>query len=518
MNKIELKRYLGLLEYELALQEAEDDLIRFAEVTMPLEKRMDDTSKTKYDAAEHHRFMAGLMEDVDKGKSRKVIINTAPRHGKSEICTRRFAAWYTGRHPERDIIIATYNAKFAEEFGAEVREIIRSQRFRQIFPNYAIGKFAVDHMTNKDGGNLYFLGRRSAITGRGGDLIIVDDPTKDDKEAQSPEFREDLWQWFTQTLLTRRHSDQSALVVTQTRWNEDDIPGRLTDESNPVYSAKLREGFEVFNIAAIAGDDDPMGRKPGDPLWPSRFGLKYLEEMREANPRAFSALYLSDPVPDSGVFYQKEGIFEYEAAELPDNLQIYVASDHAVSTKNINDRTCILPYGVCERGDAYLFPDIVWERIGSDRAVEMMIDIIKRHSPIFWYAEKGQINKSIGPFLEKRMKEEGVYCPMITDARTIDKVQYAHSARARCAQGKIRFPRWAPWWQNAKTEMLKFPNARFDDFVDTLSIIGMKMNQNPGPGANLVKQQSKEGTFGALKEQFARQDRDTRTRSSRSGW
>lgn len=511
--KKEAERYLQLLEYELALQEAEDNLIRFAEITMPIETAMDDTSRSKYDAAPHHCFMAGLMEEIEAGTLLKAILNLPPRHGKSEICTKRFAAWYSGKHPDRDIIIATYNSKFAEDFGVEVREIIKSQRFRQTFPDYELKLQAADHLSTTDGGNLYFLGRRSSTTGRGADLILVDDPTKDDKEVKSGEFREDCWQWFTQTLLTRRHNDKAAVVVTQTRWHEDDIVGRLTDENNPVYSAKLRKGFEVFNLAAIAGEDDPLGRKIGEPLWANKFGLEYLDEMREANPQAFAALYMSDPVPDSGVFYQKDGIFEYEAHELPDNLTIYVASDHAVSTKNINDKTCIIPYGVCERGDAYIFPDVIWGRIASDQAVEDMIDIIRRHKPTFWYGEKGQIAKSIGPFLDKRMIEEGVYVPMILDMRTQDKLQYAHSARARCAQGRIRFPKWAPWWPSAKTEMLKFPNARYDDFVDTVSIIGMKMNQSHGAGANLVKTAPTKGTFAELKAQFKRQD----TRANKSG-
>ena len=514
----ELKRYLSLLEYELALVEAEDSLIRFAQVTMPVEKYMDDPSKTKYDAAPHHIFMAGLMENMESGKTLKTIINTAPRHGKSEICTRRFAAWYSGRHPDRDIIIATYGADFAKDFGVEVREIIRSQRFRQIFPNYRLDKVASDHITNTAGGNLYFLGRRSPVTGRGGDLIIVDDPTKDDKEAGSAEFREDCWQWFTQTLLTRRHTDRSAIVVTQTRWNEDDIVGRLTDQSNPAYSKRLHEGFEVFNLAAIATENDPMGRKSGEPLWPQRFGIKYLEEMQEANPQAFAALYMSDPVPDSGVFYQKDALFEYDAGELPDRLTMYCASDHAVATKNINDRTCLIPYGVCEKGDAWIMPDVIWDRIQSYTAVEEVIDMIKRHKPVFWYAEKGQIAKSIGPFIEKRMTEEGVYAPFVLHPNVTDKVQFAHSARARCAQGRIRFPRWAPWWQRAKTEMLKFPNARFDDFVDVISIIGMRMNQHNGPGANLVKKAPERGTFAELKAQFKRQDQREAAARSRAGW
>jgi predicted phage terminase large subunit-like protein len=518
VNKAQIQRYLALLQYELALVDAEASLISFAQVTMPMERHMDDPSKTKYDAAHHHHFMAELMEKMERGQSKKTIINTAPRHGKSEICTRRFAAWYSGRHPERDIIVATYGSEFAKDFGVEIRDIIKSQRFRQIFPDYQLDKVASDHITNTAGGNLYFLGRRSPVTGRGGDLILVDDPTKDDKEAGSADFREDCWQWFTQTLLTRRHTDQAAVNLTQTRWHEDDLVGRLTDPSNPVYSKLLNKGFQVFNIAAIAGDDDPMGRKPGEVLWPQRFGREYLEEMQEGNPKAFAALYLSNPVPDSGVFYQKENLFEYDSAELPNRLTMYCASDHAVSTKAINDRTCILPYGVCEKGDAWIMPDVVWDRIESHAAVERIIEMIIRHKPMFWYSEKGQIARSIGPFIEKRMQEEGVYVPFVLHPNVVDKTQFAHSARARCAQGRIRFPRWAPWWQRAKTEMLKFPNGRFDDFVDTISTIGMRMNQHNGPGANLVKTKPEKGTFAELKEQFRRQDNIQDAKKARAGW
>ena len=158
------------------------------------------------------------------------------------------------------------------------------------------------------------------------------------------------------------------------------------------------------------------------------------------------------------------------------------------------------------------------DRLPSDVAVERVIDMIRRHKPVFWYAEKGQIAKSIGPFIDKRMAEEGVYVPFILEMRTQDKVQYAHSARARCAQGRIRFPKWAPWWPKAKAEMLKFPNARFDDFVDTVSIIGMKMNQYYGPGVHVVEKKAERGTFAHLKEQFQRQEQRVRQERSRAGW
>ena len=514
----DLKKYLALLEYELALQEAEDDLIRFSEVTMPIEKHMGDPAKTKYKAADHHRFMASLAHRAEAGDLLKGLLRTAPRHGKTELMTLRFAAWLSGRHPDKDIIVASYNSKFAEDLGGQVKEILKSQRFRQIFPEYRLDKEAVDHISNTQGGNLYFIGRDSTVTGRGGDFLLLDDPIKNDSDARSGDFREKLWQWFTQTFLTRRHTDKSVVIVTGTQWHEDDLFGRLTDPSNPSYSAKLAAGFEDIQLPVFAQDNDPLGRRPGEVLWPQRFSKSYLEEMQEANANAFSALYLCNPVPSKGAFYQLDGIFEYDSHELPERLTMYVASDFAVATKNLNDRTCILPYGVDDRGDAWIMPKITWERIPSDQAVERAIDTIKSYKPTFWYCEKGQLIRSIGPFITKRMEEEGVYCPFITDQRTQDKVAYAHTARNRAAQGRIRFPRFAPWWPDAKTEMLRFPNARFDDFVDTLSIIGMKLNQYTGPGANLVKKQSAIGTWGHMKEQFNRADREAQAGRAKAGW
>ena len=517
-KKQDLKRYLALLEYELALQEAHDSLIRFAQVTMPIDRFMDDPSKSKYQVAPHHKLMGELMEDVEAGEGKRIVINVPPRHGKSQLCTRAFAAWYSGRHPDRDVIVATYGEGFARDFGVDVREIIKSRRFRQIFPNYQLDKVASDHLTNKNGGNLYFLGRRSQVTGRGADLILVDDPTKDDKEAGSAEFREDLWQWFTQTLLTRTHTDKSSVVLTQTRWHEDDLPGRLTDPANPVYDEETAADYQVFNLRAVAEDDDPMGRKPGEALWPERFGIVHLNKMRRMNPTSFAALFQSDPTPDDGVFFQKEGIYEYDSTELPDRLTVYCASDHAVSTKNHNDRTCIVPYGVDDRGDAWVLPDVIWDRIEANQAVEEMVSLIKRRNPVFWYSEKGQITRSIGPFLEARMKEESIYVPLVLHPIHTDKRQFAQSGRALCAQGRIRFPKWAPWWQRAKAELLKFPNARFDDFVDVVSIIGMRMNQHHGPGANLVKKKPERGTFADLKAQFRRQDNKDAWKRARAGW
>jgi predicted phage terminase large subunit-like protein len=516
----EIQHYERLLQYEAALLDAQDDLISFSEVVMPARGKANDITKSAYIAAKHHRFMADMMMRVEAGETLKTILSTPPRHGKSQLCTINFAAWFSARNPEKDIIVATYNETFAVDFGKKIKELVQSPRFRQVFPDYELradGK-ASDHMITSEGGNLYFLGRRSATTGRGGDLIIVDDPTKDDKEARSEVFKEDLWEWFTQTLLTRRHHDKAAVCVTQTRWIEDDIIGRITDRTNPSYSPKFAEGFEHINLAAIAEEDDPIGRRPGQALWPERFGKKYLEEMREANAVSYAALYQGNPTPEDGVYFQKEDIFEYDADELPKQLRMYVTSDHAVGTKQINDPTCMVPYGICENDIAWILPGVRWRRMSSMDAVEEMIEIIRAYNPMFWYAEKGHISKAIGPFLKKRMAEESVYVPVIETHPVADKIQRAQSGRARCAQGKIRFPRQARWWPRAKAELLKFPNARNDDFVDNVSMIGMRLNSHTPAGRAQNTTGYAPGTFGHMLKQFRDEDAARVKAKGRAGW
>jgi len=485
---------------------------------MPNLRRLDDPSQTRYIPGRHHRLMADTMMQVEAGQKKKVILNTPPRHGKTELCTKRFCAWYAARNPDHDIMVTTYNERFAMDFGKEVREIMASQRFRQIFPEFYLTHQSNEHLRTYGGGDIFFLGRRSSTTGRGANLIIVDDPTKDDKDIKYQNFREDCWQWFTQTLLTRRHDDKAAIVVTQTRWHEDDIVGRITDKTNPAYSAKFAKGFEIINLPAIAEEDDTLGRKPGEPLWPERFGIEYLEEMREANSVSFAALYQCDPTPEDGVYYRAEELHEYDNAELPQNLRMFVASDHAVATKNYNDPSCLVPFGIDENGVAWIMPQIVWRRMDAQETVDEMIEMIRHHSPIFWYAEKGHISKAIGPFLRKRMEEEGVYCPVIEEQPVGDKLQRAHSGRARCAQGKIKFPKNAPWWGRAKSELLKFPNGRFDDFVDIISMIGLKLTTHTAPGAVRQEVRDKPGTFGHLLKQFREDDARRAAQRDRAGW
>src|SRR6185436_12188144 len=288
---------------------------------------------------------------------------------------------------------------------------------------------SVDRIETEQGGKVFFVGRGSAITGRGAIGLLIDDPIKDRVEADSTLTREKLWSWYNQVAKTRLLSHAGWVAIIQTRWSEDDLVGRLTDPLNPSYSAVEGKKWKIIDLPAIAVEDDPLGRTPGEALWPERFPIGYLEEMREADPRGFQSLYQGSPTPDKGNFFAAECLLTYKRGDLPpkENLRFYVASDHAVSSKQERDKTCLLPVALDEDENIWVLPDVVWGRYPTDQIVERIIDIMDLHRPLFWWAERGQITKSIGPFLRKRMLERSVFCSVYEMTPIADKVSRAQS-------------------------------------------------------------------------------------------
>ena len=176
---------------------------------------------------------------------------------------------------------------------------------------------------------LFFVGVGGTLTGRGGDINILDDPVKNRKEADSPIVREALWNWYNNVLRYRMMTQDAALVIIATRWNEDDIIGRHTDPTNPYYNEEEAATWSIINLPALAEEDDPLGRPIDQPLWPSRFGTQFLLDQRRADARGFSALYQGRPTPAEGSFFKNDHIRTYnKMSDLPhpDSLRYYGAS------------------------------------------------------------------------------------------------------------------------------------------------------------------------------------------------
>jgi predicted phage terminase large subunit-like protein len=499
----EIERNLLLLRRQQAILRSREDFMAFVKYTSPDPADPNDITKSTYENALHHDAVAAALQEVEKGNYQFLILTMPPRHGKSELVSRRFPAWFMGRHPRWSTVVATYNDDFAMDFGAEVRKIMASTQFKNVFPDTRLvrGGQAKDRLQTTQGGMATFVGVGGSLTGRGCEVLIIDDLIKDYEQARSKAFRDRAWEWFTKVAMTRRMGPK-LVIITFTRWHQDDIIGRLTDPENEHYNRTLAEKIKIINLPAIAGEADPLGREPGQPLW-DRFDLEFLEEQRSLDPLGFEALYQQRPSLMDGDLFKRETLRYYDPAEIDEReLRIYCSSDHAVATGQRSDYTCLLRVGLSKQHDIYIL-DCWWQKKPTDVVVEAMLQMFRQQpAPLVWWAEKGHISKSIGPFLRKRMAESETYGNLVEVTPIGDKVQRAQSIAARAAMGKLLFPKGKSWTERAIAELLAFPNAQHDDFPDALSMIGLGLqSQIPVSNGATTAKEPKYGTFAWLKTQ-----------------
>lgn len=495
------KKQLEMLKRESVRQKARDDLLAYVKFTMPDPEAPGDIERSAYEAARFHVEIAKALEAVERGEIKQLIFCMPPRHGKSEMATKRLSAWLSGRHPEWNLAIASYSDTMAQDFGSDTRAILTSPQHKQVFPNYRLrrGGTAKDNIQTSEGGRIVFVGRGGALTGRGAHVLLIDDLYKDHEEARSQAIRDQAWNWFTKVAMTRRMGPK-LVCITMTRWHSDDIVGRLTDPENPYYNEIEAKQWKIIRLPAIAEDDDPLGREPGTPLWPERYDMDFLLSQQRLDPLGFAALYQQRPTVSDGVLFRRETIQFYTPEQLPENLRVYAASDHAVGTGQRNDPSCFLVVGVDAHDNMYLL-DCWWQRQPTDVAVEALLNMAWQHAPIIWWAEKGHISKSIGPFLRKRMQETRIYVNIREVTPVGDKEQRAQSIAARVAMGKVFFPKNAIWTEKAINELLAFPNGNHDDFVDAFAYLGLGLTSQHGaaPPKTSKSEVPKFGTLGWVK-------------------
>ena len=514
-------RRAEILQRLLAADLAKDDILDYVRFTMPDPKDPATIPRSRYDTGAHHEFLARKLMGLIDGSVKRLIVNMGPRHGKTELASKKFAAYWSALHPELSLIFGTYNETYASDVGSAVKDYINSAEHKLVFPEHKLrdDKQSSQFIQTTDGGILAFVGRGGSITGRGGHGLIIDDPIKDRKEADSKLIRENLWSWFSQVIGTRLMTDDAWIMLIQTRWHSDDLVGRLTDPMNPFYDKDEAKEWEVVDLPALAIEGDILGRQPGEALWPKRFGVSFLERQRRLDPRGFQALYQGRPSAEEGAFFQADWIKTYKQDELPDNLRHYAASDHAVSTLQARDKTALITCGVDQNDNIWILPTTQWGQFAADVAVEKMLSLMAQHKPTFWWAERGQITKSLGPFLRKRMHEEQVYAALIEVTPIADKQTRAQSIQGRMAMGKVFFPSFAHWWPEARDQILKFPHGAHDDFVDAMAYIGLGLNQQVSAAdVRNARSFGRPGTFQRLLQQTRRQEKDANRKRITEGW
>lgn len=498
-EEAEIQKHIQLLERQQVIIKSRSHLMTYTKFTTPDPTDPNDVSKSAYEDEAFHRAIAeALTSMIIDDEFRQLIFVMPPRHGKTKLSTKSLTAWYSGLFPDEDVAVASYSDTMAEDMGADTRAIMTSAQHRQVFPEHGLvrGGTSKSNMQTTKGGRLVFVGRGGALTGRGMHLGIGDDLFKDHEEARSQTIRDQAWNWFTKVFMTRRMG-KKRVILTFTRWHSDDIIGRITDPENPHYNAIEAKKWKIIRLPAIAEEDDPLGRPIGEALWPSRYDLDFLQSQQRLDPLGFSALYQQRPTVADGILFRRENIQYYDPHDLPDDLRFYAASDHAVATGQRNDPSCFGKIGVDKQDNIYI-TDVVWKKMPSDQAVEAMLTMGSGNMrPLLWWAERGHISKSIGPFLYKRMSETGQYINIVEVTPAVDKEQRAQSIAARVAMGKVFFPKGTWWTEKAVDELLAFPNGTHDDFVDMMAYIGLGLQSQFGPsrGTAPLKKAPAHGTF-----------------------
>jgi predicted phage terminase large subunit-like protein len=298
-------------------------------------------SHNQWRSAKHLRFLIDHLHQLHDRKITRLLVSMPPRHGKSFTIDKFFPAWWLAKHPSDRIILTGYGEQFARRWGGSVRDLIieySDQWNLQLNPRTT----ASDDWELTSGGGMLCVGAGGALMGRGADLFILDDVVKSAEEAESEVYREKIWDWF-QASATTRLQPNAVMVGVMTRWHQDDLFGRIIDNYG--------DDWTVINLPAVAEEEDPLGRAPGEGLWPEFWGDPdyYRKQQESRSPFWFSALYQGRPTPEGGGILMRDW-WQFYHSTPSDFDQMIQSWDLALKDKATND------YSVGQ----------VWGRKGAD--------------------------------------------------------------------------------------------------------------------------------------------------------
>lgn len=424
----------------------------------------------------HLALLNEKLVDAAAGRVKRLIISMPPRHGKSMLVSQYFPAWFLGRFPDKRVILTSYEADFAEQWGRKVRDALESAGPRLFGITVRRDSSAASRwdIAGRLGG-MQTAGVGGPLTGKGADLLVVDDPLKNSEEANSATIREKHKDWWRSTAYTRIEPSGTAIVMA-TRWHEDDLSGWLISESKAGS-----EPWEVLNLPALAEENDPLGRQPGEALWPERYNAAHLEQTRRTvGSYWFSAMFQGSPQPAEGnkfkrpwFRYWKADDDLYRLMDAAGNVLRSVRArdcrrfgtvDLAVSLKTSADYTVIAAWAVSPESDLILL-DLLHERMEEPDIIKQARGMYERHGLDYLAVEANGTQLGI---VQTMRRVESMAIRGIVNST--DKVSRASTAIVRCEAGQIYFPQAASWLGAYENELLSFPKGAHDDQVDVTSL------------------------------------------------
>ena len=460
-SREEKEALLGLLEERikrLEIKASQNDLISFAKKVYP-----------NYSVGAHHRHMARIFKDVVEGKKKRVIINIAPRHGKSELTSYLLPAWYLGLHPDHQIIMATHTASLSEDFGGRVRNLIASEEYAEIFPKTKLAedKKGAGSWATSTGGKYYAVGVGGALAGRGANLLVIDDPhSEQDLKSGSKLPFEQAWGWY-QAGPRQRLMWGGSIIVVMTRWGQLDLTAKLID-----YAARNPDAdqWEVVEFPAIL----PSGKA----LWPEKWPIEELLKTKATiQPRFWNAQYMQNPTSDSIAIVKREMWRIWEPEDPPHCEYIIQSWDTAHDTKTSSDYSACTTWGVWYNEEENNQAQVILLNAFKDRMEfpelkQVAFEHWKDWNPDAFIVEK----KAAGAPLIQELRASGIPVQEFSPSRGNDKVVRVNAVADLFASGKV----WAPdtrWAHDVVEEMAAFPVGEHDDFVDTTTQALLRFRQ-----------------------------------------
>lgn len=442
----------SLAEYETSLkrEKSQVDFIKFVKEMWP-----------GFIDGRHHKVMAKKFQEVAEGKVKRLIINMPPRHTKSEFASFLLPAWFLGKFPGKKIIQTSNTAELAVGFGRKVRNLVDSDVYSKIFPNVNLrsdSKAAGRWATNA-GGEYFAIGVGGTVTGKGADLLIIDDPHSEQEAAlaaTSPEIFDKVYEWYTSGP-RQRLQPGGTIVVVMTRWSKKDLTGRI------IQSSIDREGNDDWEII-----DFPAILPSGNPLWPEFWSLKELEALRSELPASkWNAQYQQSPTSEEGAIIKREWWNVWEPERPPVCEFIIQSWDTAFTKSERSDYSACTTWGVFYRNENPNDPNVILldafkKRMEFPELKEKAFNHYKEWEPDAFIVEA----KAAGAPLIFELRAMGIPVSEFTPSRGNDKMVRINSVSDLFASGKV----WAPptrWADELIEEMAAFPNSEHDDLVDS---------------------------------------------------
>ena len=403
-----------------------------------------------------------FLQDVKDKKSPRLMIFLPPRSGKSEQVSIAFPSWAMGKDPKTNFIVACYGQDLANDFSRKCRDLVNDDLYP--FPvNIQKGNESKTQWSVEGGGTYRPAGAGSAITGKGADIFIIDDPVKNADDATSERYQEKMWDWYTSTALSRL-SPGGGMIVTLTRWHENDLAGQLLQAQKPDEQGVVKgDKFDILKFPAIATEDEEF-RKKGEPLQPERFTLEMLERVRLASgSRVWNALYQQNPTPDDGtVFMRKWFNNRFSKIDVPNNLPRNFYSDTAYG-KERSDYSATIVYSIYNNN---LY---VWGLIRKNLPFTKYISWHQKVLKSWGYsgASKDKFEpKATGVSIVQTLKEFGINAIEGVSPKD-SKLTRAESITPIMEAGRIYFHEDFDFGDLIE-EAVAFPNGKYDDQVDCL--------------------------------------------------